>query len=141
MVSGGGPYATKRRTFILRCKLPLFRTKWLAEADGEAGIYRNPVVLGREFKDEMERGNWRSQAEFAATLGISPTRLRSFLHLTQLDPDVEEMFISLGSVFPKGCVIGPERVHRLLKLPKNEQMFRAKVLIKEVGIEIEGLFD
>jgi len=53
----------------------------------------------------MDRGDWRSQAEFAASRGISPTRLRSFLHLTRLDPDVEEMFVSLGSVLPKGCVI------------------------------------
>lgn len=137
----GGPFATKRRTFVVRCKLPLFRTKWLSEADGEEGIYRNPVVLGREFKDEMDRGNWRSQAEFAATLGISPTRLRSFLHLTRLDPDVEELFISLGSVLPKGCVIGPQRLHRLLKLPRNEQMLRAKELLREAGMETEGGFD
>jgi hypothetical protein len=111
------------------------------EVDGEAGTYRNPVVLGREFKDEMERGKWRSQAGFAATLGISPTRLRSFLHLTRLDPDAEEMFVSLGSVLPKGCVIGPERIHKLLKLPRNEQMLRAKEIIREAGMETEGGLD
>ena len=93
----GGPYATKRRTFVVRCKLPLFRTKWLTEVDGKEGIYRNP--------------------------------------------DVQEMFISLGSVLPKGCVIGPQRVHRLLELPGNEQMLRAKELLREVGMETEGGFD
>ena len=86
----------------------------------------------------MDSGKWRSQAEFAATLGISPTRLRSFLSLTQLDPDVEALFIALGSVLPEGCVIGTERIQKLLKLPKIEQMLQAKEIIREVGIEIEG---
>lgn len=85
----------------------------------------------------MDSGKWRSQAEFAATLGISPTGLRRFIHLTRLDPDVEALFVALGSVLPKGCVIGTERIQKLLKLPKEEQMLRAKELIREMGIEKE----
>jgi hypothetical protein len=133
----GGPNATKSRTFTIRCKLPRFETRWLTEVDGKEGIYRNPVVLGRELKNEMDSGKWRSQAEFAATLGISPTRLRSFIHLTRLDPDVEALFVALGSVLSKCCVIGTERIQKLLKPPKEKQILRAKELIREMGIGIE----
>ena len=133
-----GLCAIEFRQTRLNSYLPRFKTRWLTEVDGKEGIYRNPVVLGRELKNEMDSGKWRSQAEFAATLGISPTRLRSFLSLTQLDPDVEALFIALGSVLPEGCVIGTERIQKLLKLPKIEQMLQAKEIIREVGIEIEG---
>ena len=104
----GGPNAMKRRTFVVKCRLPHFKTKWLVEVDGQNGVYRNPVVLGRELKEEMERGKWRTQADFAATLGMSPSRLRSFICLATLHPDVERLFISLGSILPKGCFLSDE---------------------------------
>ena len=98
-----------------------------------------------EWKKELESSEWlkkeqkigkrRNRADFAASLGISDSLVRDYIYLTNLDPDVLEIFVSLGSILPKGCYISKARIRKLVNLPKKEQMRAAKQLIEDAGME------
>ena len=116
--------------------LPRFKTGLLiAHGDKQTG-YRNPVVVGRELREELKSGKWRTQAELASSLGVCMTLLKTLLALTRLDPIVEELFVSLGDPLPEGRRLNHHRMKKLVRLPKNRQWVEAKQLIEEAGMDI-----
>ena len=140
----------KRRTFTASFNLPHLGTFRLTDIEGQTGVSRNPLVIGLEWKKELESNKWqkmeseigkmRTQANFAASIGISSSSVREYLYLISLAPDVVEMFVSLGNTFPKGSYISKSRMRQLRKLPKNKQMSQAKKMIEDAGMDIPGWF-
>jgi hypothetical protein len=111
----------------------------LEHGDQQTG-YRNPAVVGRELRDELESGKWRTQAELASSLGVCMTLLKALLALTRLDPLVEELFVSLGDPLPEGRRLNHHRMKKLVRLPQNMQWVEAQQLIEEAGMDIPPIF-
>jgi hypothetical protein len=57
---------------------------------------RNPVVLAKEWKEALDRGEYDSQADLARNNGISRARVTQILNLLKLDPEVQETVVKLG---------------------------------------------
>ena len=117
--------------------LPRFKTGLLiAVAHGcQQTGYRNPAVVGRELREELKSGRWRTQAELASSLGVCMTLLKTLLALTRLDPIVEELFVSLGDPLPEGRRLNHHRMKKLVRLPKNRQWVEAQQLLEEAGMD------
>ena len=69
------------RTFISTFYLPDKTIK----ANKIARIYRNPICLAREYKQMIDNGQVKNQAELARKLGISRARVTHILNLLKLD--------------------------------------------------------
>ena len=48
--------------------------------------YRNPIFLAKEYKQMIDSGEVRNQAELARKLGISRARITQMLNLLKLNP-------------------------------------------------------
>ena len=48
-------------------------------------IYRNPICLAREYKEMIDNGQVKNQADLARKLGISRVRICQILNLLKLD--------------------------------------------------------
>jgi len=93
--------------------LPRFKTGFLIAHGKQQTGYRNPAVVGRELRDELESGRWRTQAELASSLGVCMTLLKTLLALTRLDPIVEELFVSLGDPLPEERRLNHHRMNNV----------------------------
>ena len=140
LLDAGSPDVIKRRTFTSTFVLPRFKTGLLIAHGGQQTGYRNPAVVGRELREELKSGRWRTQAELASSLGVCMTLLKTLLALTRLDPIVEELFVSLGDPLPEGRRLNHHRMKKLVRLPKNEQWVEALQLIEEAGMDIPPCF-
>ena len=111
----GSPDVIKRRTFTSTFVLPRFKTVLLiaVEHGGQQTGYRNPAVVGRELREELKSGRWRTQAELASSLGVCMTMLKTLLALTRLDPIVEELFVSLGDQLPEERRLNHHKMKKL----------------------------
>ena len=97
----GSPDVIKRRTFTSTFILPRFKTGLLiAHGDKQTG-YRNPATVGRELREELKSGRWRTQAELASSLGVCMTLLKTLLALIRLDPIVESCLFRSETHSPK----------------------------------------
>jgi len=50
-----------------------------------ARIYRNPIYLAKEYKQMIEKGDVKNQAQLARLKGISRVRVTQILRLLKLD--------------------------------------------------------
>jgi hypothetical protein len=60
--------------------------------------------LAREWREAIEKGQYKSQADLARKKGISRARVTQVLNLLKLDAEVQEMVVSLGDPLPSGSV-------------------------------------
>ena len=65
---------------------------------------RNPIILAREWKEALDRGEYKSQADLARKKGISRARVTQILSLLKLDAEVQEMVAKLGDPMRSGSV-------------------------------------
>lgn len=57
--------------------------------------YRNPIYLAREYKEMIESGEVKNQAELARLKGISRARVTQVLNLLKLKPQIIQEFEKL----------------------------------------------
>jgi hypothetical protein len=81
---------------------------------------RNPVILAREWKEALDRGEYASQADLARKKGVSRARVTQILNLLKLDPEVQEMIARLGDPMLSGSVT-ERKLRGLLSLSARQQ--------------------
>jgi len=62
--------------------------------------FRNPIFLAQELAEAMKRGQFRTQSEFARTIGVSRARINQILRLLKLPPKIQESAIRTGDPLP-----------------------------------------
>jgi hypothetical protein len=93
-------------------------------------LYRNPIILAREWHQTLGSGEPGTLAAFARRQGISRARVTQVLQLLKLAPDVLAYLVGLGDPLPSRIIT--ERVLRsMVRRPAHEQR-------QEIGRILEG---
>jgi hypothetical protein len=90
--------------------------------------HRNPVVLAREWKEALDRGEYKSQADLARKKGVSRARVTQIMNLLKLDSEVQEMVVRLGDPLPTGSVT-ERNLRGLSSLSAREQRTRMRKIL------------
>jgi len=64
-------------------------------------IYRNPVYLAKEYKQMIDSGEVKNQAELARIKGISRARVTQILNLLKLDKSIIDNLEKIGDPMDK----------------------------------------
>ena len=88
----GSPDCSIDRTFTSIFYFPHKVTK----ANQIIHIYRNPIYLAREYKQMIDNGQVKNQADLARKLGISRVRIHQILSLLKLDSLITQELEKLG---------------------------------------------
>ena len=85
-------------------------------------MYRNPILLAREWQKSLEVGIYASKADLARRKGISRARVTQILNLLRLSRDVTARIVALGD--PVASRLIAERWLRpLVDLPPDQQRY------------------
>ena len=66
--------------------------------------YRNPIYLAKEFKEIIDSGKVKNQAELARIKGISRTRITQILNLLKLDKSIIDDLEQLGDPMDRKAI-------------------------------------
>ena len=88
----GSPDWNIGRTFISTFHFPRKTMK----ANKIARIYRNPIYLAREYKEIIDNGQVKNQAELAKLNGVSRARVTQILNLLKLNSLIVQELEKLG---------------------------------------------
>ena len=102
----GSPDCNIDRTFTSTFYFPQKATK----ANKTARIYRNPIYLAREYKQMIDSGQVKNQADLACKLDISRARVTQILRLLKLNRLIIQELEKLGD--PLKLKIVTERMFR-----------------------------
>jgi hypothetical protein len=84
--------------------------------------------LAREWKEALDRGEYKSQADLARKKGVSRARVTQILNLLKLDAEVQEMVVKLGDPLPLGGVT-ERKLRGLLSLSARRQKHKLGILL------------
>ena len=68
----------------------------LTKSTKVTSVYRNPIYLAKEYKEMIDSGEVKNQAELARKLGISRARVTQILNLLKLKPQIIQELEKLG---------------------------------------------
>ena len=88
----GSPDWNIDRTFIIVFYFP----QELKKANKIKHTYRNPIYLAKEYKEMIDSGEVKNQAELARIKGISRARVTQILNLLKLKPQIIQELKKLG---------------------------------------------
>jgi len=88
----GSPECNIDRTFISKF---YFQTV-VKKPSSPKKIYRNPIYLAKKYKEMIDSGEAKNQAELARIRGISRTRATQILRLLKLDSLIIQELEKLG---------------------------------------------
>lgn len=60
--------------------------------------YLNPLLLAMEYREALDSGKYRNQADLAKSLNVSPARISQYLRLLKLPPEIRESVIRMGDL-------------------------------------------
>ncbi len=83
-------------------------------------MYRNPVLLAREWQKSLDEGTYASRADLGRTKGISRARVTQILNLLRLSSDVLRQVLDLGDPLPSR-IITERRLRPLVVWPEGKQ--------------------
>ena len=66
--------------------------------------YRNPIYLAREYRELIDSGKVKNQAELARKIGISRARVTQILNLLKLDKNIINNFEQIGEPMDRKVV-------------------------------------
>jgi len=67
-------------------------------------IYRNPIYLVKEYKQMIDNGQVKNQAELARINGISRARITQIMNLLKLSNNILKRIIQLGDPLSKRMI-------------------------------------
>ena len=100
MLLSGSPDCNIDRTFIYQFYLQIVVKK----SPIPRKTYRNPINLAREYKEMIDKGKVKNQAELAKTKGISRARVTQILNLLKLDKTIIENLEQIGDPMDKKVI-------------------------------------
>ena len=78
-------------------------------------IYRNPVYLAKEYKQMIDSGEVKNQAELARIKGISRARVTQILNLLKLDKSIIDNLEKNGDPMDKKVISERELRKNIIK--------------------------
>ena len=93
------------------------------KANKIARIYRNPIYLAREYKEIIDNGQIKNQADLARKLCISRARVTHILNLLKLDSTIIRKLEKLGDPF-KSKIITERMLRQYVGKSSKEQIWR-----------------
>jgi len=113
----GSPDCNIDRTFIFKFYFKTVTKK----TPSPKKIYRNPIYLTREYKNMIDTGEVKNQAELAKVKGVSRARVTQILNLLNLNHLIIQELEKLGD--PLETNINTERMLRpyVNKSPKEQK--------------------
>jgi len=96
----GSPDCSIDRTFISTFYFPDKTIK----ANQIVRIYRNPIYLAKEYKEMIDGGQVKNQADLARKLCISRVRVTQILNLLKLNKDVIRQIEQIGDPMDKKVI-------------------------------------
>ncbi len=96
----GSPDCNIGRTFIYQF---YFNTAFKKPSNPKK-TYRNPINLAREYKEMIDKGKVKNQAELAKTKGISRARVTQILNLLKLNKTIIENLEQIGDPMDKKVI-------------------------------------
>ena len=116
----GSPDCSIDRTFISTFNFP----HKVMKANKIARIYRNPIYLAREYKEMIDNGQVKNQAELAKLKGVSRARVTQILNLLKLDSSIIQELEKLGDPLKSRII-----TERILRPYVNKSFRERKVFI------------
>jgi hypothetical protein len=77
--------------------------------------YKNPIYLAKEYKEMIDSGEAKNQAEIARIKGISRARVTQILNLLKLDKDIINKLELIGDPMDKK-VISERELRKIIHL-------------------------
>jgi hypothetical protein len=91
-------------------------------------MYRNPVLLAREWQKSLDDGTYVSRAALANSKGISRARVTQIMNLLRLSSGVLRTVTELGDPLPPG-IITERWLRPLVGQPDDGQVDMLKVIL------------
>ncbi|MBN2325335.1 MAG: hypothetical protein JXQ30_16515 [Spirochaetes bacterium] len=82
--------------------------------------YRNPIYVAKKYKQMIETGQARNEADLARQIGVSRVTVNHYITLLKLAPQVIRMLEELGNPMPKRY-ISARKLRSLIKIPSEKQ--------------------
>ena len=86
------------------------------------------MILAREWKEALDRGEYASQADLARKKGISKARVTQILNLLKLDANVQEKVVELGDPLHPPSLT-ERKLRDLVSLSSRAQRKKLQVLL------------
>lgn len=97
-----------------------------------AKLYRNPIIVAREWRQALLETPNRSGADLARTLGVSRARISQVLRLLDLAPEALEAVAALGDPLTTRIVTA-RSLRLLIRLPAAEQIRTLNTVARQYG--------
>lgn len=130
VVKTGSPNWTADRTFTFTVYLPKI-TKSIKEKVPK--LYRNPIVIAKEYNDFINTGFAKSEADLARKLNISRVRVNQFMSLLKLDNEVIKNIETIGDPMSTQ-IISERKLRPLIKMAGDKQ----KGFVREIISHSQG---
>ena len=100
MLLSGSPYCNIDRIFTSTFYFPhkAIKTNLITPT------YRNPISLAREYKQMIDNGQVKNQADLARKIGISRARVTQILNLLKLDKSIIDNLEQIGDPMYKKVI-------------------------------------
>ena len=85
-------------------------------------LYRNPIYLAKEYKQMIDNGQVKNQADLARKLGISRVRICQILSLLKLDSLIIQELVKLGDPL-KSKIITERMLRPYVNKSQQEQQY------------------
>lgn len=109
MLKSGSPDCNIDRTFISKFYFQTIVKKSFIPKK----TYRNPINLAREYKEMIDKGKVKNQAELAKTKGISRARVTQILNLLRFDKTIIDNLEQIGDPMDKK-VISERKLRKII---------------------------
>jgi len=96
----GSPDCNIDRTFIYQFYFPTAVNKFPTPNK----TYRNPIYLAKEYKEMIDLGEAKNQAELARKLDISRARVTQILNILKIDKNVILKIEQMGDPITEQCI-------------------------------------
>ena len=93
----GSPDCSIDKTFLYQFNLQPINKK----VSSPNKTYRNPIYLAREYKEMIDTGEAKNQAELAKIKGISRASVTQILNLLKLDKSIIDNLEKFGNLMDK----------------------------------------
>jgi hypothetical protein len=124
----GYAYESKDGTFRAVFRLEMVAKRRKERERKPIRIYRNPILLAREWAEAMHPGNFRSRRAFAKAIGVSHARVSQVLGLLRLYPQAVKQIEALGDPLSSRAVT-ERKLRPFLSLPLEKQIDKVRTIL------------
>jgi len=92
--------------------------------------YRNPIYLAKEWRNALDKGEYKSPAELSRHLKVSRARVTQILKLLHLSPEVIDMIFALADPL-RNPIVTERKLRPILDLGAEQQKARLEAMLSK----------